>query len=91
MPLELIADRPGHAILSEYKESSLAADEVRVKSLFSSVKHGTFAPIPPMLPTAGTARCACTAAASPAETPFSAISGICAWGSSPSRAPTSIA
>ena len=41
MPLELIADRPGHAILSEYKESTLAANEVRVKSLFSSVKHGT--------------------------------------------------
>ena len=41
MPLELIADRPGHAILSEYDEPELAPGEVRVNSLFSSVKHGT--------------------------------------------------
>lgn len=41
MPLELIADRPGHAILSAYQEQPLAPDQVRVKSLFSSVKHGT--------------------------------------------------
>lgn len=41
MPLELIADAPGHAFLSSYEEQPLAPDEVRVKSLFSSVKHGT--------------------------------------------------
>ncbi len=41
MPLELIADRPGHAILSEYEEPFLEPDQVRVRSLFSSVKHGT--------------------------------------------------
>ncbi len=41
MPLELIADRPGHAILSEYEEPLLQPGEVRMKSLFSSVKHGT--------------------------------------------------
>ena len=41
MPLELIADRPGHAVLSSYQESPLAPDEIRVQSLFSSVKHGT--------------------------------------------------
>lgn len=41
MPLELIADAPGHAILSPYEEPLLAPNEVRIKSLFSSVKHGT--------------------------------------------------
>ena len=41
MPLELIADTPGHAILSPYEERLLAPNEVRIKSLFSSVKHGT--------------------------------------------------
>ena len=41
MPLELIADRPNHAILSEYEEPDLQPDQVRVRSLFSSVKHGT--------------------------------------------------
>lgn len=41
MPLELIADRPGHAILNEYDEPALEANQVRIKSLFSSVKHGT--------------------------------------------------
>lgn len=41
MPRELIADRPGHAILSTYEEQPLAPDQVRVTSLFSSVKHGT--------------------------------------------------
>jgi len=41
MPLELIADAPGHAILSPYEERLLAPNEVRIKSLFSSVKHGT--------------------------------------------------
>ena len=41
MPFELIADRPSHAILSEYDDPELAPGEVRVNSLFSSVKHGT--------------------------------------------------
>ena len=41
MPLELIADRPGHAVLRSYDEPPLQADQVRLRSLFSSVKHGT--------------------------------------------------
>jgi threonine dehydrogenase-like Zn-dependent dehydrogenase len=41
MPLELIADRPGHAALQEYAEPPLLPDQVRIRSLFSSVKHGT--------------------------------------------------
>ena len=41
MPLELIANAPGHAILSPYEELALVPNEVRIKSLFSSVKHGT--------------------------------------------------
>ncbi|NKB69329.1 MAG: zinc-binding dehydrogenase [Candidatus Latescibacteria bacterium] len=41
MPLELIADRPGNAVLHPYQEGTLQPDQVRLKSLFSSVKHGT--------------------------------------------------
>ena len=41
MPQELIADRPGHAVLRSYDEPPLSADQVRVRSLFSSFKHGT--------------------------------------------------
>jgi threonine dehydrogenase-like Zn-dependent dehydrogenase len=41
MPLELIADRPGHAILRVYEEPPLQPDQIRIRSLFSSVKHGT--------------------------------------------------
>ncbi|MBI4552874.1 MAG: zinc-binding alcohol dehydrogenase [Candidatus Latescibacteria bacterium] len=41
MPLELIADQPGHAILRAYEEPPLQPDHVRIRSLFSSVKHGT--------------------------------------------------
>ena len=41
MPFELIADRPGHAILSQYQEQPLGPDQVRLQSLLSSVKHGT--------------------------------------------------
>ena len=41
MPLELIADRPGHALLREYEEPPLEPGEVRVRARFSSVKHGT--------------------------------------------------
>ena len=41
MPLELVADRPGHAVLQSYEESPLKPDQVRMRSLFSSVKHGT--------------------------------------------------
>ena len=41
MPLELIADRPGHAVLREYEDPPLAAGEVRVTTQFSAVKHGT--------------------------------------------------
>ena len=41
MPLELIADRPGHAVLREYEDPPLAAGEVRIATQFSAVKHGT--------------------------------------------------
>ena len=41
MPRELIADEPGHSILREYQEEPLKPDQVRARSLFSSVKHGT--------------------------------------------------
>jgi threonine dehydrogenase-like Zn-dependent dehydrogenase len=41
MPFELIADRPGHAVLRAYEEPSLQPDHIRIQSLFSSVKHGT--------------------------------------------------
>ena len=40
MPLELIADRPGHALLQAYEEPPLEPNQVRVRSLFSAVKHG---------------------------------------------------
>ncbi len=41
MPLELIAERPGHAVLREYEDPPLAAGEVRATTQFSAVKHGT--------------------------------------------------
>jgi threonine dehydrogenase-like Zn-dependent dehydrogenase len=41
MPLALIADRAGHAVLKTYDEPSLPPDQIRVRSLFSAVKHGT--------------------------------------------------
>ncbi len=41
MPLELIADRPRHALLRSYEEPPLEPAQVRVRSLFSAVKHGT--------------------------------------------------
>ena len=41
MPLELVAERPGQAVLREYDEQALAPDQVRLKSLYSAVKHGT--------------------------------------------------
>lgn len=41
MPLELIADRPGHPIWREYEEPPLGPTDVHLSSLFSSVKHGT--------------------------------------------------
>ena len=41
MPRELFADRPGHAALREYEEKPLKPDQVRAKSLFSAIKHGT--------------------------------------------------
>lgn len=41
MPLELIADSPGSAIVTEYEEKSPETGEIRVRSLFSAVKHGT--------------------------------------------------
>jgi len=41
MPHELVADWPGHAVLQQYSEPILEAEQIRVRSLFSSVKHGT--------------------------------------------------
>ena len=41
MPHELIADRPGHATLREYDEEPLKREQVRARTLFSAVKHGT--------------------------------------------------
>ncbi len=41
MPLELIAEQPGHPSLRSYQEPSLQPDQVRLQSLFSAVKHGT--------------------------------------------------
>ena len=41
MLLELIADRPGHAVMRAYEEPPLEPDQVRVRSVFSAVKHGT--------------------------------------------------
>ena len=38
---ELIADGPGHVVLQIYEEASLEPDQVRIRSLFSAVKHGT--------------------------------------------------
>ena len=41
MLLELIADRPGHSVMQEYEKQPLGPDQVRLRSLFSAVKHGT--------------------------------------------------
>ena len=41
MPYQLIAHKPGHAVLRAYDELPLQKDQVRVRSLFSSPKHGT--------------------------------------------------
>jgi 2-desacetyl-2-hydroxyethyl bacteriochlorophyllide A dehydrogenase len=41
MPLELIADGPGHAALRSYQDRELRPEELRVRTKVSSVKHGT--------------------------------------------------
>ena len=41
MPRELIAVEPGQCALREYEEAPLGADEIRARSLYSAVKHGT--------------------------------------------------
>lgn len=41
MPQELIAERPGTAELRTYTERELKPEEIRLESIFSSVKHGT--------------------------------------------------
>ena len=41
MPRELIATGPSQAALQMYKEQVLANDEIRVRTLFSSPKHGS--------------------------------------------------
>ena len=41
MPRELIATSPSQAALQMYKEQVLANDEIRVRTLFSSPKHGS--------------------------------------------------
>ena len=41
MPRELIAERPGHCSLREFEDTPLKPDQVRARSLYSAVKHGT--------------------------------------------------
>ena len=41
MLLELIADRNGNALLQPYEESAIRPDQVRLKSVYSAIKHGT--------------------------------------------------
>ncbi|MCZ6634211.1 MAG: zinc-binding alcohol dehydrogenase [bacterium] len=41
MPRELIADKPGSTVLREYEEAPLNPDQVRAKTVYSAVKHGT--------------------------------------------------
>ena len=41
MPLELVAVAPRSPVLREYEEPELQPDQVRIKSTFSSPKHGT--------------------------------------------------
>ena len=41
MPRELIASSPGECVLSEYHELPLTPDQIRARSLYSAVKHGT--------------------------------------------------
>ena len=41
MPRELAAEVPGVAILRSYEEKPLEANQVRVTTHYSSVKHGT--------------------------------------------------
>lgn len=41
MPFALIADTPGHATLQEYELPPLEPDQIRIRSAFSSTKHGT--------------------------------------------------
>ena len=41
MPLELIADSPGHAVLQPYELDPLKVHDVRIRCDFSSTKHGT--------------------------------------------------
>ena len=41
MHRELAAETPGVAVLRSYEEKPLEPDQVRVKTHYSSVKHGT--------------------------------------------------
>lgn len=41
MSLELISESPGQVTFREYKEVPLQSGNIRIRSLFSSVKHGT--------------------------------------------------
>lgn len=41
MPRELIADKPGSTALREYEDAPLKPDQVRAKTVYSAVKHGT--------------------------------------------------
>ena len=41
MPRELVAVAPKRPILQEYEEKPLGENEVRIKTEFSSPKHGT--------------------------------------------------
>ena len=41
MPLELITDGPGSVALREYQDPELKPGQVRIRSILSSIKHGT--------------------------------------------------
>lgn len=54
MPLELIATAPRTPELRSCEEPPLGADEVRLRSTFSAVKHGTQLSYAPTAPTRAT-------------------------------------
>jgi len=41
MPRQLVAEAPGEAVIKDYADRSIGADEVRVKVQFASPKHGS--------------------------------------------------
>ena len=41
MPRGLYVDQPHHVILADYEDEPLAADQIRFRSEFAAIKHGT--------------------------------------------------